>query len=218
MFVSQSVFLQQRPAKPGVVVLYAIRLNTFMFLKTVSTGSGTLLDLTDAKTYLRVNISTDDTLITDLCSLATQIVQDETGLRFFADVYNEYRSAFPIPSPRHWILTRYPVQSINSVQYYDLANNLQTYTTYDSALPTNTQARISPTFGTFYPVTYPRPDAVVCNYTTGFSTIPLAAIQAARLLVGHFYTNRESENQGRTSELQFGLDRLFNQITKGGYY
>ena len=50
--------------------------------------------------------------------------------------------------------------------------------------------------------------------------LPLPAIQAARLLVGHFYNNRESEltTGAVPKELSYGLERLFASMNTRGYY
>ena len=91
-----------------------VPLNTFMLIQ-ITQGSGTLLSLTDAKAHLRVNISDDDNLISQYCAVATDIVQRETGLRFFADVYQEMFPCFARFN-QAMQLTRYPVNTLNSIK------------------------------------------------------------------------------------------------------
>lgn len=190
-------------------------------LNTVSLGSGSLLSLSDAKIHLRLNITdgSEDSYITALIAAAQDLIQRETGIRFYADVYDQFWSNFP-SNAQTLQLTRYPVASVTWIKYYDLSNTLQTWSTnsYISALPTNSPGWIEPVYNIFYPVNVrPRPDSVNVRYTTGFTTIPLAAVQACKLLVGSWYENRENEAM-LTREMSYGIDRLLRQMDCRGYF
>jgi hypothetical protein len=139
---------------------------------------------------------------------AQDLIERANGITLQATVYDEVYRCFPtdltphivLPGYSTWVfnperyritLTRYPVQSIASVKYYDDSNNLQTVdpATYTPMLSTNAPAYVCPV--TYWPMVYPRPDAVTVRYTAGLQTCE-AAKHAVKLVVGHWYMNRET--------------------------
>lgn len=110
-----------------------------------------------------------------------------------------------------------PLQSVTSIQYYDPENQLQTFPadSYDTARKQSNPAFIFPLPGKQWPLTAPRPDAVIVTYVAGWTDpkkVPLDIKQALKLLIGHFYNNREQFVLGtvrtKAVEMPWGVDAL----------
>ncbi len=91
-----------------------------------------------------------------------------------------------------------PVTSITSVTYLDGAGASQTWaatTGWLSDLPTGPwarRARIYPAYGVPWPATYRTPNAIAIRFVAGYTTVPEAIKAAMKLLIGHWYQNREA--------------------------
>lgn len=87
-----------------------------------------------------------------------------------------------------------PIQSVSTVQYYDTGNQLQTASTDYYSL--DAQAR---TIRLKYLQSWPdtisdRWDAVTITYVAGYTSVadvPFLAKQAMKLLIGHYFENRD---------------------------
>src|SRR5690606_2147840 len=89
-----------------------------------------------------------------------------------------------------------PVQSVESVKYYDTAGVQQTLDSSDYLVDIASEpGRIVPVPDTSWPETQRRPNAVEVAFTAGYgetlSDVPAAAKQAVLLLAGNWFANRE---------------------------
>jgi uncharacterized phiE125 gp8 family phage protein len=170
------------------------------------------IDLAEAKSQCRIDASlTDqDSVIALYIEAATAWVEDYTGRSLMTQTHQVSLCAFP---SRVWLPRAAPLASVTFVKYYDAANALQTlsssvYTTPAFAEP----ASLSLAYGQSWPTTYDRDDAVQIEYVTGVSdpaNVPPALKQAAQLLVGHWFANRESVIVGTISAaIQFSVASL----------
>ena len=125
------------------------------------------VSLTEAKLHLRVDHSTDDSLISSQIDAATEWCEKYEGQAYVMRSYKAYLPRFQteitLPFP--------PLVTVSSVQYYDTAGDLQTlstdvYTVDNDSMP----GRIYLTYGQNWPSTYPVPKAVIITYTTGYAT------------------------------------------------
>ena len=115
-----------------------------------------------------------------------------------------------------------PVQSITSIQYYDLSNAQQTL---DCSQYDNDLAEVPPiiieSHSATWPATYERVGAVsvtfVCGYTST-TAIPGTAKQAILRLAGGWYSVREAEVVGTiTTEVKLSYDALIARLKWGDY-
>lgn len=86
-----------------------------------------------------------------------------------------------------------PISSITSIQYYDSANTLQTLSSSIYSLNA-TEGEIELKYQQVWPSTAARWDAVKVTYVVGYATaavVPAIAKQAMRLLIGHYFENRD---------------------------
>lgn len=131
---------------------------------------------------------------------------------------------------------RAPVLSVDSVQYYDTTNTLQTWPTgdyYQFGIFTPVSGGLNPdpmqagialnaTQGP-WPSLFERPDAVQIKFTAGYGTTPDCVPQtlrhAMRLTVKHFYDNRDAFviGSGASIELPQGLNDLLDSRRSGGW-
>lgn len=162
----------------------------------VSVSSTEPLSVAEAKSHLRVDISTDDSYIGDLISSARAWCEEFCQQSF---VQHSYRADLPgFWDAMHLPLG--PVQSITHIKYYDTAspNALQTLSTNVYALNNNVVSRND---GQSWESVAHRSDAVQITYSTGWkdssspqgvgASVPRPVVQAMRLLIGDAYENRE---------------------------
>lgn len=161
------------------------------------------VSLTEAKAHLKVDINTDDTLITNLIIASTQLSEEYTNRFFINTVINQTCTTFlDLKS-----LFKSKVVSVTHVKYYDSDNTLQTLTSSNYVVNNQFEpAQINPAVDFSFPDIADRIDAVECKYTVGYgaaaSDVPNAIKQAILLTIGNWYANRESVIIGRiTSEL-----------------
>jgi uncharacterized phiE125 gp8 family phage protein len=111
------------------------------------------------------------------------------------------------------IQLRPPVQSITTVTYVDPAGATQTLASTEYLLDKDAEpGRMFPAIGKVWPPTAVIPGSVKVDFVTGYTTpalVPDDQKAAIRLLVGHYYANRESTITGTISkELEFSVASL----------
>ena len=167
--------------------------------QVVTPASTYPVSLTETKLHLKVDINTDDTLITNLIIAATQVSEEYTN-RFFIDtVINQTCSNFNELKE----LYKSKVSAVTHVKYYDIDNAQQTlaasnYVVNNEYEPSQINIDVDGTF----PNIVDRIDAVECKYTVGYgaaSDVPDAIKQAILLTIGNWYENRMSVITGKTT-------------------
>lgn len=164
-----------------------------MSLSLISAPTDEPVSLAEAKLHCRVDISTDDDMITAMIVAARQRAEHETGRRLMTQTWDLLLDAFPAAEIE---LRRPPVQSITHVKYYDTTGTLQTldaslYSLDSVLLP----GWLLPAYNTEWPDTYDTANAVqvrmVCGYATA-AAVPAAIKQWILLQVGAMYAQREA--------------------------
>lgn len=153
------------------------------------------ISVTDMKAHLRVDISDDDSYIGALITAARQYLEEITGRALITQTwrysFNQWYE-WEIELPR-----AAPLQSVSSIQYYDVNNALQTLDSAVYQVDTDVDpGRIRPLWGQIWPSVYYRMAAIQVTFVAGYgdaaSNVPAPLIQAIRFLVGHWYENRAS--------------------------
>lgn len=165
------------------------------------------VSLATVKSFLKVEDTTDDTLITSLIHAATEYLEQATD----RDIYTRtWKEVFP-QFPQRIEPLKTPVSQITEISYYDGANTEQTTTAFYFVNSTNLRGLIYPQ--TTWPSTYSRPDAVTVEYETEYAVLPELLKQAILLLVAHWYEHREAEVVGTiTKAMDIGLDRIIQLL------
>jgi hypothetical protein len=192
---------------------------------TLDTAPGTEpVSLAEAKTFLRVDGTSDDALIGSLIKSARIMAEGYTHRAFVTqtwkltmDAFSDVRECFPLGGtydlPRPGIvengqdirLSRRPIQSIESIETYDPEN---TASTVDPAsyLPDTANGRIVLNEGYLWPSELREFAAVEITYIAGYTSVPEAIKQAILLIVSAMYENRQC------MEMPMGATALLDQF------
>jgi len=169
-----------------------------------------VISLDEARNYLRVDHTDDNTYITELIKIARMQVLKDTNTPVVSTTVNQKLEKFPNDGI---IQLRYSGNITNiSVIYYNTDDNLTTSVQ-------NTDYRVIVHFGMpqiqmiNIPSTKDRKDAILINYTVAptNSDETLTLKMAMFLLIGHFYDNRSAITFGSPNELPIGYKRIINQ-------
>ncbi len=114
-------------------------------------------------------------------------------------------------------LTLPPLKSVDSVMYIDANGAEQTLSPslYRVTGAGSWLTEISPACGQSWPSVRWQTEAIWVTFTAGYGTgaedVPAPLLQAIRLLVGHWYQNREAVNVGNiTGEIPLGVRTLLS--------
>jgi uncharacterized phiE125 gp8 family phage protein len=159
------------------------------------------VSLTEAKLHLRVDVDTDDTLISALIASARQDCEAFQNRAYINRTMELWLDRFP--GEDHIDLPLPPLVSVTSIAYYDTANSATTVlaaafsTTYfvDSK---NEPGKLCLGYGATWPTTTLRPNngvciTYVCGYGTASESVPVPIRQAILLSIGAAYENREGQ-------------------------
>lgn len=165
------------------------------------------VSLTELKTWLRRDDSDDDTAITALGAAARRLVENRLGRQLVTATWVLTLDTFPraggwaflespmiFPDPHTIRLPKAPLQSVQSVEYYDLGDNLLTLasTVYDVDIRTD-PGRILLAQNQVWPVTRFKPGAVRVTFTAGYggaSSVPEQVKTAIKMTAAFWYENR----------------------------
>lgn len=179
-----------------------------LVLKTAPTS--TVISLSEAKAFLRIDSDYDDdnTYITSLINVATQVVEEFTRRRLMTQTYNLFYDEFP----PYIDLQVGDVASVTHIKYYDADNTLQTLATDQYDVDTKVRpGRIYESEDGDFPNTYERPNAVEVEFIVGgtASEVPEPIKMAMYLIIGRYYENRQDVVMGtQVNELPLMVDHL----------
>lgn len=184
----------------------------------------------DAKLWLRVDHTADDTLIADLVKSARAIFEDLTGRTLIDTVYRAEWDALPragthsgASTGRQLLLPRGPLKSsspVDWVKYADTAGAEQTFAasnyTVDGGRDPGLFGRIWLNESASWPDLGSYPGALRCQFTAGYGTaasaVPAEIATCVKLIVTHLYQNRAPVNVGAAAhELPWSLTHLIDQ-------
>jgi len=178
------------------------------------------LTLAELKAHCRVDDATDDTLITSLQVAARQYVENRTAHILCGRAFYLEASSFPSGYDA-LVLPIGAVQSVTSITYVDTAGAVQTWASDQYRTQTNLlQARIRPALNLYaYPNTAIIDDAVRIAVVAGYANqaaVPEMAKHAIRLLVAHWYENREGVINGTiSSDVKLTVEALLRSLWVG---
>lgn len=164
-----------------------------------------VLPLDDAKLHLRVTHDEEDSLIEALRDAAVSHVERVSGVALAPGTWRWTLSRFPsrieIPVA--------PVTAVDDVTYLDADGASQTYA--DARL---VDGAVYPAAGGSWPYAY---GSVTVEFAAGLASPDAAPelIAAAKLMLGHLYSNREAVQVGQSpAELPLGVAALIDTYRK----
>jgi uncharacterized phiE125 gp8 family phage protein len=151
----------------------------------------------DAKAHLRIDGSDSDVDVRAAINDAASYIEGPNGkgLALTTQTWKLHLMGFeagPI------VLPIWPVQSVESIEHQDQDGVMQTLdpAAYMADVVTS-PAAVYPARGAYWPSGVHGPGAVVVTFKAGFgdaaSDVPGTLTRAMRLLVGHFFENREGQ-------------------------
>lgn len=185
-----------------------------MALYLVSPVSVEPLTIAEAKAQCRVDVTDDDALFEALITAAREYCETFTHRALAPQTWDYKFNMFPIGWYAPIVLPMPPVTAITSISYIDNSNVSQTWasTNYTTDLPSGSwaaPARIVPNYGVVYPTTLLVLNAVTVRFTAGYTSTPEAIKHAMKLLIAHWYKNRESVvTDLRAEQLPQAIDSL----------
>jgi uncharacterized phiE125 gp8 family phage protein len=186
-----------------------------MALKIATPPTVEPVSATEAKLHLKMDATTDDTLIANLITAARETVEAIARRALITQTWDLVMDEWPagdelmIPLP--------PLQTIVSVKYVTQNGLLATPTTFavaNYAVDTYSEpGRMKLVYGAAWPGdSLYTLNGVIVRFTAGFGVavnVPLKYKQAILLLVGHWYANREQVvSGGSPQEIPFGVKAL----------
>ena len=180
------------------------------------------VDFDFLKSWLRIDANEHNPQLKALLTMARQMCSDYAGRAFINTQYAMTLDRFPlVPNsqyapgnpnilapvlqnvwpldPSIWAikLPRSPCVSVDSITYYDVNGNIQTFAPASYILDNKSEpARISPATGSYWPSVQWRPNAVSITFTAGYGTtadkVPAKFRMAIASCVGHWYDNPNS--------------------------
>lgn len=176
------------------------------------------------KQHLRVTSDDDDALIADYISAATAYCEDQVpGSRSFMSQTWDWKvhffgaDSFEIPRP--------PLQSVTHIKYYaeNSSTGLTTLSSTNYLVHTPDSlpgfVELHPEVGS-WPTVADRADAIQIRFVSGWASdsTPNVVKHAVKLLVGHWYSNREDALTGTIiAKIPHGVDSLLGSIGYGSY-
>lgn len=178
------------------------------------------LTLAEAKTHLRVDTSDDDEYVNALIVAARNHVESITRRALITQTWDLYIDDFPgVDNPIE--LPKAPLQSVTSIIYVDENGDEQTLNASSYIVSTvGVPGRITPEYELDWPVTREIVDAVRIRFVAGYEdsgsspqdladNVPDAIKHAIKLIISHWYENREPVNIGNIiTPLPMAIDAL----------
>lgn len=198
-------------------------------LRLVTDAASEPLSLSDAKAFCRVDISDDDTLVTSLIKSARRRVEKDTGLAILTQTFVAVLDRWPDQQPGGlsgpwWDgvregpislvsgftnvieIPKRPFQAVTGIQLRDAYGG---FTTVDPSVyfveVSDMRGKIIRKLGQIWPVIVMAPSSgIEITFTAGFDAAPNTGVpddllHAIRILVKHWYDNREMVMDGKTS-------------------
>jgi len=180
--------------------------------------------LSEVKKHLRLTTDDDDSLVDDYIAAAVSYCEEQvSGSRSFMSqtwdwkIHDWTGNSFEIPRP--------PLQSLTHIKYYDEDKStgltVLSSTNYIVHVPYKLPGSVElhPLVGD-WPTVADRADAIQIRFVSGWQSgqEPNEIKQAIKMLVGHWYSNREDVLVGTISKpIAHGVSSLLGSIGYGSY-
>jgi uncharacterized phiE125 gp8 family phage protein len=185
-------------------------------LKRVAPPSSEPISVEEAKEYCRVETDTENAMILGLIMAAREYCETFQRRAFITQTWELWLDDWPesgqimIPLP--------PLQGIDSVKYYDVDDNELEMAANNYFVDTkNEPGWIALAYGSAWPTITLRPANGVCiTFTAGYDAegsdgaalVPESVRLAIKLLVGHWYENREASGNANLKDIPMGVASL----------
>ena len=189
---------------------------------TVTDATFEPVTVAEVATSLRIDQTADENdLLSSLIVVARRRIESQFGIVCGQATFDQYLDCYP---DRYTIrLQRWPIQSVTHFKYLDSSGTLTTLATteYSSKLVMN-PARIMPAYGVSWPTLRGVAEQIQIRFIAGYATqaaIPEPIKTAIKLLVGHWYENRENTTIATLLPIPYGVETLLQPyaLNTNGY-
>ena len=175
-----------------------------------------LLTLAEAKEHLEIDHSDRDSFITSLVAAASQMIDGYDGMVGKPVAQQTVTITFEDVYAGDIIIPVANAQSLTSITYYDADNVQQSLDLANFRFITGEdETTLEPIAGFVWPAAYERRDAYTITIVAGFATVPDPIKHAARLMVGHWFENREAASDMNIRAIDFAGEALVNRYRIG---
>lgn len=157
----------------------------------------------EAKTHLRVDSSTEDAYVDTLITTARKSIEAFTSRALITQTWDLWWDL--LPSLRAITIPKPPLQSVTHFKYHDEADVESVFGSINYFVDTTNHqgGRVSLVSNSVWPTATLRyANAFVCRFVAGYgsaSSVPMDIRHACKLLVAHWFENREPVNVGSIS-------------------
>lgn len=209
----------QTPGGIGFANAYGLTMRDVSHFLAVSVAPASEpVTTAEAKTHLRVDGTDEDAYIDTLVKAAREKIEIDAERALLPQTLVLRLDRFPGIIE----LRRCPVTAVSSITYVDTTGATVTLAATEYQTDVSTEpGRIAPAYGKSWPATRDQANAIVVTFTAGYANaaaVPASAKHAIKLLVGHWFRNREAINVGNiVSQFKLSYDALVNSLQWGGY-
>ena len=161
----------------------------------------------EAKTYLRVDYTDDDTLLVTLIAAARQRAEDITGRAFITQTLAAWLDRWPSDGVLR--IKRGPMTAITSITHYTSANVATVIASANYVAVFQPQpARIMPAYGVSWPTDLRSEAAIKVLYTAGAAAADARYKDAIMAMVAIMYEARDgmsSEQRNKLNQIEWSL-------------
>ncbi|WP_457578953.1 head-tail connector protein [Ensifer adhaerens] len=174
-----------------------------------------VISLAEAKRHLRVLHDDDDDDITELVEVATAVIEGPNGIgvaltpQTWRLSLDQFSCEITVPLG--------PVTEVSSIAYTDAEGNFATVASWRADLDQQ-PVRIWPARDAVWPSLVCEPGAVKVTFVCGYTKTPSDLKAALKLLVGHFYENREAVTTDlKAVDLPMGVAAILDRYRVGRF-
>jgi uncharacterized phiE125 gp8 family phage protein len=180
---------------------------TFSTVNTGDNDSTHVLSTADAKLWMRVDTSADDSLIADLVAESIDFVEEQYGFQLIEKTVTVEYEYFG----KEVRLPLYPVQSITSVKTIDGSGTEETLTVNEDYYLTGDTLVIDTVYGWEVPDDRIRLKVV---FVAGYTSIPSGIVLGLKKLVASNYEDRQDVVEGNVSEMPNSSKKHFKRYAR----
>lgn len=200
--------------------------------KISSAAAATPVSLTEAKMHLRLAATEaaallyadENSYLTALIEAATALTEIITDRALITQTWDLYLQDWPVGDSIE--IGKPPLQSVTHVKYTDYDGTETTWSSSEYIVDTDSEpGRIVLAYGYNWPDFTPYPKnpinvRFIAGYGAAGSAVPDPIIHAIKLLISHYYDNREHAIIGMNTsiqELPFGVMSLLSAYREVGF-
>jgi uncharacterized phiE125 gp8 family phage protein len=184
-------------------------------LRLITAPTGEPVELAEATAHLRIDDDVEDDYVRGILAAARGWCEKYQNRAYLTQSWRLTLDAFPRCSTGIIRPPRAPLRSVTNIQYVDEDGDTQTWASSNYLVDAQSEpGRIALAYGASWPTTRCQIGAVTVNYSAGYgeaTDVPEETKHAIKLLVGHWFANREGVFTGSISkEIEFAVKALLS--------